>query len=724
MGYTDEKDLPLTWNGKTGENVVWKTLLHGGAKNNPDFTSPGWSSPIVWGDRIFLTTAIWPGGLTDKERRASIAEHHVQCFAVADGKPLWDTVIPAGKIVVTNIYHGYAVPTPATDGKLVFALFSSGVLAALDFDGKIVWREELPHQRDTDDGICSSPILYKDTVIVPGIQDMGLRALDKKSGKLKWEQKTKQRNQMATPALIRIQDRLQLIHYAAGIQGLDPATGEQIWTCRAPTSQSSPVYGKGLLYADAGRGGQKGAAIDPTGKGDVSKTHVKWEVRVEGVAGSSAIIVDDHVYRSSGERYIRCWSLADGELAGELKAPGLSPSSSPIATPDGRIYFASSRKSYVIRADPKLEVLATNELGDGEDFTTPAVSGGRIYIKGKSHLWCIGKRARIDSAHRSRQQLLHHPRRLAVGQRHFLAVAAIDEPAVVEAEQVQQRRLVVVVVDHVLHGMVAEVVGGAVDMAGPEAAPCQPVRKAERVVIAADALQTGVVLDDRQPAHFAAPVDHRRIEQTAALEVAHQGGDRLVGHPARVRQGRADAAVVVPELVARANLDEAYAAFDEPAGDQAAGAVFGGGRVVEAIEPAGRFGFAGDVEGGTGRRLHAGGQLVGGDAGFEVVLAGARLQMAAIEAFEVRQVVGLGRATQMDGGSRLRMRGSWERTTVPGKSTAASRSTSCPRRAPACSPDRSGRHKPAGPASRSRGHRSASSRAPAGPPGCDRWPVR
>jgi outer membrane protein assembly factor BamB len=368
-------------------------MLHGGAKNNPDFTSPGWSSPIVWGDRVFLTTAIWTDKtLTDKERRKVINEHHVLCFSIKDGELLWDTVVPAGTIVVENVYHGYAVPTPVTDGKHVFALFSSGVLAALDFKGKIVWREELPHLKDVDNGICSSPIVYEDTVIVPGIQDMGLRALEKQTGKVRWEQKTKQRNTMATPAILRIGEKLQLIHYAGGIQGLDPATGEQIWTCRAPSSQSSPVYGAGLLYADAGRGGEKGAAIDPTGKGDVSKTHVKWETRVQGVAGSSAIIVGDHVYRSSGEHFIRCWSMKDGELVNEIKAPGLSPSSSPIATPDGRIYFASPRKSYVIRADAKLEVLATNDIGDGEDYTTPAFSNGRIFIKGKSYLWCIGKK--------------------------------------------------------------------------------------------------------------------------------------------------------------------------------------------------------------------------------------------------------------------------------------------------------------------------------------------
>src|SRR5208283_908891 len=195
-----------------------------GRKENPEFSSPGWSCPIIWRDFIFLTTSVWPAGLTEKERRASIAVQHVLCFQVSDGKQLWDTVVPSGKILVDNFYHGYTVPTPVTDGKHVFVLFGSGVLAALDFDGKIVWREELPRLKDVDGGICSSPILYEDTVILPSIDDSGLRALEKATGKLKWEQKTRDRNRMSTPALIRIGDKTQLIHYAGGIQALDPAT--------------------------------------------------------------------------------------------------------------------------------------------------------------------------------------------------------------------------------------------------------------------------------------------------------------------------------------------------------------------------------------------------------------------------------------------------------------------------------------------------------------------
>jgi outer membrane protein assembly factor BamB len=394
LGYTDEKDLPLTWNGKAGQNVLWKTLLHGGGKQNPEFSSPGWSSPIVWRDRVFLTTSVWPAGLPEKERRASLAAQHVLCFRAADGKQLWDTPIPPGKCLVDNFYHGYTVPTPVTDGKLVFALFGSGVAAALDFDGKIVWREELPRLKDVDGGLCSSPILYEDTVIFPGIADAGLRALDKATGRLKWEQKSRDRNRMSTPALIRIGDKTQLIHYAGGIQALDPATGELLWFCRGVTSsQSSPVFASDLLYTDSGRGGQYCNAVEATGKGDVSKTNVKWKEKTATAAGSSAIAVGGHVYRGCDPGLITCRELATGKLVYEERAQKISPSASPIATADGRVYFASSGRSYVIKAGPEFEVLATNDLDDGPDYATPAVSDGRLFIKGKSYLWCVGARA-------------------------------------------------------------------------------------------------------------------------------------------------------------------------------------------------------------------------------------------------------------------------------------------------------------------------------------------
>jgi outer membrane protein assembly factor BamB len=392
QGHSDEKDLPVSWSAKTGENILWKVTLHGGGRANPEMNSPGWSCPIVWKDRVFLTTAVWKPGLTDKERKKIIPEHHVLCYRTSDGEQLWDTPVEPGKCIVNNGYHGYAVPTPATDGKNVFVLFCSGVIASLDFDGKIVWREELPLKREEDGGICSSIVLHDDSVIFSGIANPILRAVYKKTGKLKWEQKGKESNRMATPALLRIGGKLQLVHMVGGVSGLDPDTGELLWKCRAPSGQSSPVFGSGLIYMDAGRGGRTGAAVDPNGKGDLSKTNLKWQVEVTAPAGSSGIVVGPYLYRACNNDMLRCWEMETGELIYEKRLPRISPSTSPIATADGRIYFAGCGRSYVIKAGPTCEVLGTGDLDEPHAFVTPAISGGRMFIKGKSYLWCIGKK--------------------------------------------------------------------------------------------------------------------------------------------------------------------------------------------------------------------------------------------------------------------------------------------------------------------------------------------
>jgi outer membrane protein assembly factor BamB len=353
LGYTDESNLPLTWNGKTGENILWKTPIAGGGPN-ADFTAPGHSSPIVWHGRVVITTAVFPRGMSNEQRRKAIADHHVICFSASDGRQLWDTLVPPGKCVVNDIYHGYAVPTPVTDGSHIFALFGSGVIAALDFDGKIAWREELPRLRDVDKGTCASPILYEDSVIIPSITETGLRALDKATGKLKWEQHHKEWNNDATAIIASVQGRPELIHCVGGLKAFNPATGEPIWQCRkASVSCASPAFGAGIAYADSGFGGRVGTAVDPTGKGEVSNTNVKWEIDVRCPAGSSPIIVGDYLYRITDNSKIGCWKVASGAPVYLEKAPKITPSSSPIACPDGRIYFASPKRSYVLKAGPR-----------------------------------------------------------------------------------------------------------------------------------------------------------------------------------------------------------------------------------------------------------------------------------------------------------------------------------------------------------------------------------
>jgi outer membrane protein assembly factor BamB len=403
MGQCDEKDLPLTWDARTGTNVLWKVPLRGG-ETSSEARSPGVSSPIAWRDRVFVTTAVWPAGLAPKDRDRVIAEHHVICYRAADGQQLWDTTVPDGRCRVNNPWHGYATPTPVTDGTHVFALFGSSVVACVDFDGRIVWRQELPRgvRDDVHGGECSSPVLYDDTVIVMGCQTTGLRALDKKTGKLRWQQTSHDRNGMATPVLIRVGRRAQLIHFAGGVQGLDPATGKVLWFCRTATDWASPVYGSGLLYADAGTRSVfpngtpgTGAAIDPTGRGDVTKTHVRWRTKVPEADGASAVVAGEYLCRVGKPDVLWCWKLGTGELVFEERLQGVNTMASPIATADGRVYFACAAKSYVIRVGPEFELLGSGDLRDGHDYhssSTPAVSGGRLFIKGKTHLWCVGKK--------------------------------------------------------------------------------------------------------------------------------------------------------------------------------------------------------------------------------------------------------------------------------------------------------------------------------------------
>jgi outer membrane protein assembly factor BamB len=396
MGYTDEKDLPLHWDGKTRENLLWKVPL-GGIGN---------SSPIVWADRVFVTVS---QRQTNKEQDDKIIpEHWVTCFQTADGKELWRTSVPAGHY--PRGYGIYAVPTPVTDGERVYCWFSSGVMAALDFDGKIVWRNEIGGELPKRyDGLINSPLLFEDTVlrIVNADQAGGngvVQALDKKTGQVKWEKKlAKSASANASPLLLPINGKRQFIVASSNniLEGLDPADGATIWSFKRRMGDLSPVYAGGLLFTDCPGG--PGMAIDPTGQGDVTKTHAKWKIdkTPASYAYASPGICDDYIYRVQKPGMLHCWKLSTGELLYAERLDGLTNLASPVSTPDGRVWFLSSATSYVIKAGPKLEVLAKNELGgyNGNNGPSPAIANGRIYVRDAApagpagaFLYCIGKK--------------------------------------------------------------------------------------------------------------------------------------------------------------------------------------------------------------------------------------------------------------------------------------------------------------------------------------------
>ncbi len=392
LGYTTEENLPITWGGPAKEDVRWISPLRG----------EGHASPIVWDQAVIVCTVHWPADVAD--RRKVIPEHHVTCYRTSEGRLLWDTLVPPGPWLRTDFRSGpgggYAAATPVTDGKLIYCAFASSVLAALDFQGNIVWRKPIvPYSFDVTLG--SSPILYGDTVILlcamAKKEDSRVVAFDKTHGEVRWERKLPQmRFGHSTPLIVPVHSKPQMLLVASGmeeagdaLQSLDPADGRLLWSCRGEGDASSPAYGQGLVYFDDGRGGT-GVAVDPTGSGDVSATHIRWTVTQRGEALSSPIVVGKYLYRLRTPGILQCWEMATGKEMYSERLPGLSTAwASPIADPKGHLFFANAGKSYVVQAGPECRILAVNDLGDG-NHPSPAAAQGRLFLVGLKNVYCIG----------------------------------------------------------------------------------------------------------------------------------------------------------------------------------------------------------------------------------------------------------------------------------------------------------------------------------------------
>ena len=394
LGFTEEKNLPLKWGGKERENILWQSPLKG----------QGHASPIVSGDAVFVCTVEWPADSGPREK--TMPDHRVARYSTTDGKLVWDTLIPPGPWLRTDFRSGpgggYAAPTPATDGKRVYSLFGSSVLAALDFDGKIVWRKEIiPHTFDVTIG--ASPVLYRDTVLIfcamAKASDSCLIAFDKATGEEKWREKFPDMGfGHSTPVFIEVAGKPQLLVLASGmgvkpnaLRSLDPATGKPLWWCRGAGDASSPAFGSGIVYFDNGRNGA-GVAVDPAGSGDVTETHTRWTAPQVPEGIGSPIIVGPHVYRLHTPGVLKCWEAATGRLVYAERLEGLSTTwASPVADGAGRLFFANAGKSYVLQTGAEFRVLAVNDLGDS-NHASPAVANGRLFLVGAKQLHCIGKK--------------------------------------------------------------------------------------------------------------------------------------------------------------------------------------------------------------------------------------------------------------------------------------------------------------------------------------------
>jgi outer membrane protein assembly factor BamB len=365
---------PDTWSAK--ENVLWKTLVPG----------RGNSSPIVWGDRIFLTTA-HEGG----QRVSLIA------FRRSDGTQLWEAFAPAGRAGWVHSKNGHASATPSTDGTLVYASFGSRGLAAFDFNGRLAWHKDLGDV-DNYHGAAGSPLLYRNQVVL--YQDFGggsfVASFDAHTGKELWRTPRRASVGWGTPVAVRAGARDEIIVSSQGaVTAYDPGTGRELWVCDGNSFEviPTPVVGHGLVFAASGRVGPT-LAIRPGGTGNVTRTHLAWTSPKGSPFVPSPIVYGDQLYMVNDmASIVTSFEAATGKVLwqgrlGVAQREGFS--ASPVAV-DGKVFFTNDQgETFVLKAGPTFELLRTNRIGEAT-LASPALVDGRWYIRTDRSLFAIGR---------------------------------------------------------------------------------------------------------------------------------------------------------------------------------------------------------------------------------------------------------------------------------------------------------------------------------------------
>ncbi len=387
-GSSTEVKVPTKWDGQTGENIVWKVPLPGG----------GHSSPIVWEDRIFIVTCI---------EGAEGAQRDLLCLERASGKTIWQKTVLAAPLEKKHTLNSFASGTPATDGRLVYCTFldpdfsstkertpGDMVVAAYDFAGNEKWTVR-PGRFASNHGYCSSPILFEDKVIVNGDHDGDayIVALDRETGKTIWKiDRPNKTRSYVTPIIREIDGRTQMILSGSKcVASYDPATGEQHWIIDGPTEQfvASIVYNGKLLFMTCGFPERHMLAIDPTGNGNVTDTHVRWRTTKAASYVPSPISIGDYFLVVSDNGIGTCFDAATGKT---MWTDRLGPHfSASLVSAGGLAYFlADDGTMTVVRPGEKLDIISINNLGE-HCYASPAIAGGRLYLRGEKHLFCIGE---------------------------------------------------------------------------------------------------------------------------------------------------------------------------------------------------------------------------------------------------------------------------------------------------------------------------------------------
>lgn len=392
-GHSAEPMLPIKWSST--ENIVWKVPLIG----------EGHASPIIWNDHVFLVSCV-----PQEQSRLLTA------YDRRDGKTLWERTVIRSPLETKHALNSYASSTPVTDGQLVYVTFLESdnqtvvatnvsqprdvtlgqmVVAAYDFNGTQRWIAR-PGQFVSVHGYCTCPVLYKDLLILNGDHDGDsyLVALDKQTGKQVWkiprEHKTRS---YVTPIIRHFAGRTQLILSGSkSVTAYEPDTGRLIWNIDGPTEQfvASMVDDGQRVFLTAGYPDKHILAIDPTGIGNVTDTHIVWRSKRNCAYVPSPIMVGDFFLLTSDDGIASCYAADSGERLSFMRLGG-HYSTSPIAA-NGLAYFtADNGVTKVVRPGKKeLEIVAENQLGE-ECYASAAASRAQLFFRTTNHLVCIGQ---------------------------------------------------------------------------------------------------------------------------------------------------------------------------------------------------------------------------------------------------------------------------------------------------------------------------------------------
>jgi outer membrane protein assembly factor BamB len=385
QGLVPRGKLPTVWSET--KNVVWKQTIPG----------VGWSSPIVQDGRIYLTTAapIEDSPNKDQSLRALGLD-------AKTGKILWDREVfrqDGSKVEALHDKASHANPTPLADGRRICVHFGSQGTAALDPDGKVLWRNgDFKYRQWHGNG--GSPVLFEDLLIFncDGFEMPYVVALDRTSGKVVWKADRKvdveRKYSYCTPLVIDVNGQKQLISPAAGaVMAYEPRTGKEIWRVRLDDGYSNvprPVFGHGLVFLSNSTDSPHLLAVRPDGKGDVTDSHVAWKVRRSVPLTSSPILVGDELYMVSDSGLATCLDAKTGKTHWRERLGG-SHSASPIHA-DGKLYFQSEEGvGSVLKAGKKFEVLTRNRLAEPV-LASYAAADGALFIRTDKHLYRIEAR--------------------------------------------------------------------------------------------------------------------------------------------------------------------------------------------------------------------------------------------------------------------------------------------------------------------------------------------